>query len=71
MVMSLIYVTNAILEINSEKRKTGILRKNSMWERAGVLKGNETYKIKESGEDILVKTDKAVKNVVCPRNGID
>lgn len=34
MVMSLIYVTNAILEINSEKRKTGILRKNSMWERA-------------------------------------
>lgn len=36
-----------------------------------VLKGNETYKIKESGEDILVKTDKAVKNVVCPRNGID
>lgn len=69
MVMSLIYVMNAIIEINSEKRKTGILRKNSMWERAA--KGSSKEMIKESGEDILVKTDKAIKNVVCPRNGID
>lgn len=65
MFMSLIYVMNVIMEINSEKRKMGILS----CER--VLKRNENYKIKESGEDILVKTDKAVKNVVCPRNGID